>query len=57
VKALIAASRPLRVAALFLDVCEEVEDQLGVDLLDAEWEGLVPRRLLTKVNKSRKACA
>jgi hypothetical protein len=45
------------VAALFLDVCEEVEDQLGVDLLDAEWEGLVPRRLLTKVNKSRKACA
>jgi hypothetical protein len=35
-KAVTAASRPLRVAAFFLDVSQELENQRSVDLFEAD---------------------
>jgi len=45
------------VATLFLDIGEEVENELRIDLIEADLRGLIPRRLLGENDNSRRACA
>jgi len=45
------------VATLFLDIGEEVENELRIDLIEGRSARPDPQALLAKMNNSRRACA